>query len=114
VNSAKKPAWDGQLLDPFEVDDTWFEVILPSCELRLVEEKIPAAVLPRARFTIEKLGLEHREDIVALRREWLRMHDEEGLSLDGLRRKAPLVARAVERRDALQTALTALKRGDDG
>ena len=102
VNSAKKPAWDGRILDPFEVQDAWFEVHLPSCLLRLVEANVPHCLLERARFTVEKLRLDQGEDIVALRREWLRMHEDEGLSLDGLRRKAPLVARAVERRNALE------------
>ena len=103
VNSARKPAWDGMLLDPFEVGDGWFEVELPSCLLRIVEHRVPPEVLPRVRFTIDKLGLGHREDVVALRREWLRLHEEEGLSLEGLRGKAPLVASAVERRNARGT-----------
>jgi len=98
INNAKKPSWDGMLLDPFEVDDAWFEVLLPSCQLQLVEDKIPPEILPRAKFTVEKLGLQDDERIVGLRREWLRMHEEDGLSLEGLRRKAPLVAHAVERR----------------
>ena len=98
LNSAKKPAWDGRLIDPFEVGDEWFEVLLPSCLLRIVEDRIPPAVLPRVHFTVQKFGLDRREDIVAYRREWLRMHEQEGLSLEGLRRKAPLVAKAVESR----------------
>jgi hypothetical protein len=103
VNSGKKPAWDGQLLDPFEVDNGWFEVILPSCLLRVVEDRVPEHLLARVRFTVDKLGLDEDEGIVALRREWLRMHEEEGLSLNELHRKAPLVAMAVERRAARTT-----------
>lgn len=99
MNSAKKPSWGGYLIDPFEVDDDWFEVLLPSCLLRIVESQVPPDLLPRVRFTVEKFGLDQREDIVALRREWLRMHESEGLSLEGLRRKAPLLARAVEARN---------------
>lgn len=106
LNSAKKPSWDGSLLDPFEVDDDWFEVVLPSCLLRVVEARVPAAVLPRVRFTVEKFGLDRGEDVVSLRREWLRMHESGELNLDGLRRMAPLVARAVERRDAASAAST--------
>jgi hypothetical protein len=33
VNSAKKPAWEGQLIDPFEVEEGWFELLLPSLQL---------------------------------------------------------------------------------
>lgn len=106
VNSGKKPAWDGQLLDPFEVDDSWFEVELPSCLLRIIEDRVPAHILPRVRFTVDKLGLANGEDVVALRREWLRTHEEDGLPLEGLRRKAPLVASAVERRSACGAAPT--------
>lgn len=101
INSAKKPAWDGQLLYPFEVEDDWFEVLLPSCQMRLVEDNIPPALRARARFTLDKLRLATHEDWVRLRSEWLQLYEAGDLSLEGLRRVAPQVARAVERREAL-------------
>jgi hypothetical protein len=58
VNTAKKPAWDGLILDPFEVEDRWFEVILPSCQLVIREDLVPPELLPRVRFTVDKLELE--------------------------------------------------------
>lgn len=98
VNSAKKPAWDGKLLDPYEVQDGWFEILLPS--LQMIVADIPdAAVKERAEFTLTKLHLRDGEDVIRLRREWLEMHDRGELNLDGLRRVAPLVARAVEKRN---------------
>lgn len=100
VNSGKKPAWDGHLIDPFEVEDDWFEVLLPSCQLRIVEERVPASLLERVRFTVSKLKLDHGEEVVGLRREWLHWYEQGELQLEGLRRLAPQVARAVERRQA--------------
>jgi hypothetical protein len=97
VNSAKKPSWDGKLLDPFEVQDGWFEILLPS--LQLVIADIPdEAMRARAEFTLEKLHLQNGEDVVRQRQEWMKMY-EEGLPLDILRKVAPLLARAVEKRD---------------
>lgn len=97
VNNAKKPSWEGKLLDPFEIGEDWFEVQLPS--LQLVIANIPdASTRARAEFTLEKLRLRDGEDVVRLRREWLNMFESGELSLDGLRRVAPLLARAVENR----------------
>lgn len=96
VNSSKKPSWEGRLLDPFEVQDGWFEVLLPS--LQLVVADIPDdEVRSRAEFTLDKLHLRDGEDVIRLRREWMRLYEESKLTLDGLRQVAPLLARAVER-----------------
>lgn len=97
INNAKKPSWEGKLLDPFEVEEDWFEVQLPS--LQLVIANIPdASARARAEFTLEKLRLRDGEDVVRLRQEWMNMYESGELSLDGLRRVAPLLARAVEKR----------------
>jgi len=99
VNSGKKPAWDGRLVDPFDVDDEWFEVLLPSCEFKIIEEKIPRdppELLDNVRFTVEKLGLTS-ERITRLRSEWFRRYEENEVTLEGLSRFAPLLARAVRK-----------------
>jgi len=99
VNSAKKPQWEGKLLDPFEVKDGWFEILLPS--LQLVVADIPdAEVRARAEFTLEKLHLRDGEDLIRQRQAWMEMYDARELSLAGLRRRAPLLAHAVEKREA--------------
>jgi hypothetical protein len=98
VNCAKKPAWEGRLLDPYEVEEGWFEIHLPSLQLLIGDIPDPAA-RERAEFTIDKLHLRDGESVLRLRRSWLKMYETRELSLDGLRRMAPLVARAVERRD---------------
>jgi hypothetical protein len=97
VNSAKKPSWEGRLLDPYEIQPGWFELLLPS--LQLVVADVPdEATRIRAEFTLDKLGLRDGEDVVRLRREWLDQYEQGHLTMEGLRRFAPLVARAVEKR----------------
>lgn len=106
VNSAKKPAWEGKLLDPFEVDDRWFDVLLPSCQLRINEALVPAAMLERVKFTVSKLRLDHGEKAVDLRRHWLIEYEEGAMNLASLERHAPLVARAVRHRLEAMAAVT--------
>lgn len=98
VNSAKKPHWEGRLLDPFEVGDDWFEIQLPSLQL-VIANITDASTRARAEFTLTKLRLRDGEDILKLRRQWMDLFEQGHLTLDGLRRVAPLLARAVERRD---------------
>lgn len=101
VNSAKKPSWEGQLLDPYEVQDDWFELHLPSLQL-LVSPHLAGIARERAEFTLRKLRLDHGEDIIRLRREWLQMYEEHKIALEGLDDKAPLLARAIRKRDAVK------------
>lgn len=100
INSAKKPAWDGKLLDPFEIDGDWFEILLPSMQLVLVAD-VSQEVRSRAAFTLKKLHLCDGEVAVRLRREWFSMYESGDLSLRGLYKMAPLVARAVAKRDGM-------------
>lgn len=95
INSSKQTV-DGQVLDPFEVQDGWFELILPSCQLK-VSPDIPPNVRERAEFTLKRLHLEHDERVVSQREEWYRMYRDGELTLAGLRKKAPLIARAVDK-----------------
>ncbi len=46
------------------------------------------------------LGIGHEERIVRQRRHWLVMYEQGELSLPGLQRVAPLIAKAVLKRDA--------------
>lgn len=100
VNSAKKPSWEGRLLDPFEVQDDWFEILLPSLQL-VIAGNLDAATRARAEFTLEKLHLRDGEDVIRQRREWLELYEQGELQLSGLFKVAPLLARAVARRDGL-------------
>jgi hypothetical protein len=94
INSKKQVA-DDDVLDPFEVDDDWFEIILPSLQLRLTD-RVPKALRKRAEHTVERLGLAHDEQIVTYRAQWYCQYHCGDLSLKGLYRVAPLIARAIE------------------
>lgn len=96
LNSAKKPAWEGRLIDPFEVGEGWFEIILPSLQL-VITEKLPDELRDKADFTLEKFRLGNGERATRHRRAWLELY-EQGLPLGQLRKVAPLLAQAVEKR----------------
>lgn len=96
LNSAKKPAWQGKLLDPFEVEWGWFEIELPSLELRIVHLTDPQT-RARAQFTLAKLGLDDGPKAIGQRQKYWQMYRDGELSLEGLDRMAPLLARAARR-----------------
>jgi hypothetical protein len=100
INSAKKPSWEGKLVDPFEVEADWFEILLPSLQLKLVAD-LEESLRARVEFTLDKLHLRDGEDVIQLRREWLKLYERKSLSLSGLYEVAPLIARAVAKRDGL-------------
>lgn len=95
VNSCKG-TYDRQILDPFEVEDNWFEIILPSCQL-ILTDTVPAGDRDRVQFTIKQLQLQNSEWVIEQRQEWYRMYLENELNLEGLEKKAPLIARAVRK-----------------
>jgi len=94
LNSSKRDA-DNTVLDPFEVGAGWFEIILPSLQMRLTDA-VPPALRAKAEFTLKRLKLRDGERIVRWRRSWYRLYTEGELTLDGLRQVAPLLAAAVE------------------
>ena len=83
------------VLDPFKVQDEWFEISLPSLQL-LLTDKVPAEKKELAEFTVKQLGLQDDEVVVRYRRKWFELYQERKLTLDGLNEVAPLIARAVE------------------
>jgi len=92
-NSAKKTK---PILDPYEVEEGWFEVVLPSLHMR-VTERVPAARRGEAEATLRDHDLCDGERVVRTRLQWYREHRERGLPLPALRRFAPLVHGAVVR-----------------
>lgn len=96
--NAAKGTWDARILDPFEVGNDWFEILLPNLELVIVEERIPPERRDDARFTLKQLGLRDGEEILEMRRRWYDGFVEGDVSLRWLSRHAPLIARAVEKR----------------
>lgn len=94
INSSKQNA-DDTVLDPFEVEDGWFTILLPSMQL-VVSDSVPHSHRSKAEHTLTRLHLGHDERVVGQRREWYRMYQDGEITLDGLRKKAPLIARAVD------------------
>jgi hypothetical protein len=95
INSSKGTL-DEAVLDPFQVNDDWFEILLPSLQLVLTDT-VPQGEQERAGFTLEKLHLRDDERVIRQRRQWYQMYQDGKLSLDGLGNVAPLVARAVRK-----------------
>lgn len=62
---------------------------------------IPSAFKEKAEKTLAQLPLRDDERILRTRREWYRMYQDGELTLDGLRKKAPLIAAAVEKQAAV-------------
>jgi hypothetical protein len=84
------------VLDPFEVGEGWFEILLPSLQL-VVTDKVPPGLSALAQFTIDRLRLGHGEQIIRIRREWYKKYRAGELTLKGLRAMAPLIAAAVDK-----------------
>lgn len=95
MNSCKRNA-DDAVLDPQEVGPGWFEVVLPSLQLRLTD-KVPDKVRGKAEATLRRLRLADGERVVRWRQAWYRLYAEGKLDLVGLREMAPLIAEALER-----------------
>ncbi|MDC0935228.1 hypothetical protein OAS39_03000 [Pirellulales bacterium] len=82
-------------LDPFDVEDDWFRVSLPDLQLHLTNA-IPASHQAAAEFTISSLPIRDDERIIRQRRHWYEMYQTGELTINGLRRVAPLIAKAIE------------------
>ncbi|VXD14634.1 conserved hypothetical protein [Planktothrix serta PCC 8927] len=95
INSSKQTL-DDQVLDPFQVGDDWFEIILPSLQLVLTNQ-VPPEELERAAFTLERLHLRDDERVIRQRCAWYRCYLAGEITLAGLEKKAPLIARAVRK-----------------
>ena len=63
--------------------------------------KVSEDVRASIDFTLDKLHLRDGEDIVRLRREWLKQYEQHNVTLAGLQQLAPLIARAIAKRDGL-------------
>ena len=94
MNASKKNA-DAAVLDPYEVGEDWFEIILPSMQMRLTAN-VPAALKAKAQYTLHRLGLGDGERVVRARRKWYALYLEGKLTLAGLQECAPQIAKAVQ------------------
>lgn len=94
MNAAKKTA---EVLDPYEVGECWFEVLLPSMELIARFDIIPPERHTLVRATLATLPLVHDERVVRQRREWYSLYLTGMITFAGLQAFAPLIATAVDR-----------------
>ena len=94
MNACKSRVLSSEILDPYVVQDGWFEVLLPSLQL-VVTEAVPEEFRGRAEFVLRRLRLRDDECVLRQREEWYRMYRDGELTLDGLAGKAPLIAEAV-------------------
>ncbi|MFB2920359.1 MULTISPECIES: hypothetical protein [Aerosakkonema] len=95
INSSKRTL-DDQVLDPFQVGEDWFEIILPSLQLVLTN-KVPPAERQRAEFTLQRLRLRDDERVIRQRQQWYQLYLDGDITLEGLEKKAPLIARAIRK-----------------
>ena len=96
VNSSKGTL-DEQVLDPFEVEENWFQLLLPSMQLVLTDH-IPSDKRKKAEDTLEKLHLQNGEAVIRQRLAWYQLYQDGLLTLEGLEQRAPLIARAIRLR----------------
>ena len=96
INASKGKTRADRLLDPFEIEDGWFELHLPSLQLR-VSDVVPDEYRERAEYVLNRLRLRNDERVMRQRSEWYRMYRSGELSLGGLEKKAPLIAAAIAR-----------------
>ena len=95
INSSKNNVSADDMLDPFDIVDGWFELHLPSLQLR-VSEIVPDKLRQRAEYVLVRLHLRDDERVMRQRREWYHMYLCGELSHDGLKGKAPLIAAAID------------------
>ncbi len=100
INSSKGSRPSTSMLDPFEVQDDWFELLLPSLQL-VVTPALPEELRERAECMLEELHLRDDERVVRQRRSWLEAFENNQVTIHGLECLAPLLARALRKRDSL-------------
>jgi hypothetical protein len=97
INSSKSKRSD--VLDAFQVEPDWFELLLPSLQLVAIKANIPVDLHDLVDQTLQDLHLVDDERIVRQRRAWLKMYETGKITLEGLKDMAPLLAVAIEKRD---------------
>lgn len=95
MNSIKRTS-DDAVLDPYEVEDGWFQILLPSLQM-CITASVPPQHRARAEATLSRLRLRDDERLIRWRRSWYEMYQAGRLSLEGLDYVAPLIAAAVRK-----------------
>ncbi|MFT3769904.1 MAG: hypothetical protein QM820_31120 [Minicystis sp.] len=106
-NSSKQNVPSTQILDPFEVGDGWFEIVLPSLEL-VVTDQCPESLRSKARFMLDRLGLAKGERVMRSRARFYAIYNpNDPATLAFLDQFAPLIARAIRKQQATQPSVGA-------
>lgn len=98
VNSSKGTL-DDQVLDPFEVGQGWFELLLPSLQV-VMTDRVPPRFRSKATVVLDRLRIGHGEQVIRMRQAWLTKYREGKASLALLDDWAPLLAEALRRESA--------------
>lgn len=96
INSSKLNEPAGNLLDPHEIEDGWFELLLPSLQLR-VSDAVPDEFRKRAEYVLIRLHLRNDERVMRQRRVWYEMYQRGELTQEGLEMMAPQISAAIGR-----------------
>jgi hypothetical protein len=103
INSCKW-TYDDKILDPFDIQDDWFEIQLPSLQLVLTA-KVPKSHLERAKFTLQQLQLQDGDWIIEEREYYYNAFLRGDLTLTQLERDAPLIAQAIRQQQQLRLTI---------
>ena len=95
INSSKRTE-DTKILDPLDIKEDWFEIILPSLQL-IITDKMPKRIKAKAEYTLIRLHLRDGERVIQQRQVWLTEYQKGNITLDALGYYAPLVAKAVKK-----------------
>lgn len=100
LNSSKRNIRSTEILDPLAIEDDWFEIVLPSLELR-VTEKCPEHLRKRAEFMLDRLKLRNGHEVRRFREEMYNLYEREGPQvLPILDEWVPMIARAIRKQIA--------------
>lgn len=96
LNSTKGTK-DDAVLDPYEVGEDWFRLLLPSMLLEMTDV-VPPEVRSRAEYTLKELHLDQGQRVLRHRMTYYKEFRKNGTkSFPDLQTEAPLIAKAVER-----------------
>lgn len=99
VNSSKQNVVSTDILDPYEVEEGWFEILLPTLEL-VVTSKVPPERRARAEQTLKRLPIGRDERAIKRRGVYYDEYLNKEIDLIQLRKRAPLLAAAIEKQQA--------------
>ncbi len=100
MNSRKNDYRD--VLDPFEIEDDWFRIEWVGYQV-IPADGLPEEIEQQVQATIDRLKLNDHE-CLKLREEYLKAFQQNDISLNRFRQRAPFLAREVERAAAKEVA----------